>query len=161
MGLLRLWLSPVFVAVLWMHFSPLATVFCDSGKAIVTNRIKGAGAEPLYVNWGTGAGTAAAGDTTLFAEARSSATSGGNVVRVSGTSTRQQTTVANDTYQVQGTLTAEAGKTVTNAGLFDTDGAAVSPGPPSGGNLLMKGDFTGIALNANDSIALTMKLAFT
>lgn len=161
MTFLRLWLSLVFVAVLWMHFSPLATVFCDSGKAIVTNRIKGSGTEPLYVSWGTGPGTAAVGDTTLFTEARSLATSGGNVVRVTGTSSRQQTSVANDTYQVQGTLTADAGKTITNGGLFDSDGAAVSPGPPSGGNLLMKGDFTGIALNTNDSIAFTMKLQFT
>jgi hypothetical protein len=122
-----------------------ATVFTDAGKAIVTNRLKGAGTEPNYLAWGTGAGTSAASDTTLFTEASES--------RVSGTSTRQQTTVANDTYQVVGTMTvAGSGKTITNAGLFDAS---------SGGNLFMKGDFTGIALNVGESIQFTMKVAFT
>src|SRR5687768_1568049 len=46
----------------------LATVFTNAGKAIVTNRIKGSGTEPNYVAIGTGAGTAAATDTTLFTE---------------------------------------------------------------------------------------------
>lgn len=139
----------------------LASVYTDAGKAITTNRIKGAGTEPVYIGWGTGAGTAAAANTTLFTEARSSATSGGNVTRVTGTSTQQTTTVANDTYRVTGTVTADAGKTITNAGLFDTDGAAVSPGPPTGGNLFCKGDFTGITLAASESISFTFNVTFS
>ena len=123
----------------------MATVFTDAGKAIVTNRLKGSGTEPNYVAWGTGAGTAAAANTTLFTEA--------SEARVAGTSTQQQTTVTNDTYQVVGTITcAGSGKTITNAGLFDQ--LAV------GGNMLMKGDFTGVALNVGESIQFTMKLAF-
>ena len=123
----------------------LATVFTHAGKAITTNRLKGAGTEPNYVAWGTGAGTAAVGDTSLFTEA--------SETRVAGTSTQQTTAQTNDTYQVVGTLTcAGAGKTITNAGLFD----AVSTG-----NMLMKGDFTGIALNVGDGIQLTMKVQYT
>lgn len=122
----------------------MATVFANSGKAIVTNRLKGAGTEPLYTAWGTGAGTASAADTTLFAEA--------SEARVAGTSTQQTTTVTNDTYQVVGTMTvAGAGKTITNVGLFDAVTA---------GNLFVKSDFTGIALNIGESIQFTQKVQF-
>lgn len=123
----------------------LATVFTHAGKAITTNRIKGSGTEPNYVAWGTGAGTAAAGDTTLFTEA--------SEARVAGTSTQQTTAQTNDTYQVIGTLTCSgSGKTITNAGLFDAS---------TSGNLFMKGDFTGIALNVADSIQFTMKVQYS
>lgn len=122
----------------------MATVFCNSGKAIVTNRLKGLGSEPNYVGWGTGAGTSAVTDTTLFTEATES--------RVAGTSTQVTTTVTNDTYQVVGTMTvAGAGKTITNVGLFDAT---------TSGNLLMKSDFTGITLNVGESIQFTQKLQF-
>lgn len=123
----------------------MANVLTNAGRAILTNRIKGAGTEPNYVAWGTAAGTAAVGDTTLFTEA--------SETRVAGTSTREQTSVANDTYRVVGTITcAGAGKTITNAGLFD----AVSTG-----NLFVKSDFTGIALNVGDSIQFTFNVQFT
>ena len=121
----------------------MATVLTNAGKAITTNRIKGAGTEPSYIGWGTGAGTAAAADTTLFTEAAEA--------RVAGTSTQQTTTVTNDTYQVIGTLTAAGAKTITNAGLFDASTA---------GNLYMKGDFTGIALNTGESIQFTMQVQY-
>lgn len=75
---------------------------------------------------------------------------------VSGTSTQQTTTTTNDTYRVTGVLTAEAAKTITNAGLFDTNGASANLStPPSGGNLFIKGDFTGIVLATNDTITFT------
>ena len=122
----------------------MASVFTDAGKAVVTNRLKGAGTEPNYIAWGTGTGTAAATDTTLFTEASES--------RVAGTSTQQTTTTTSDTYQVVGTLTvAGEGKTITNVGLFDAS---------TGGNLVMKSDFTGIALNVGESIQFTQKLVF-
>jgi hypothetical protein len=122
----------------------MATVITDAGLAIVTNRIKGSGTEPSYIAWGTGAGTAAVGDTTLFTEASES--------RVAGTSTQQTTTKTNDTYQVVGTLTAGGSKTITNAGLFDAS---------TGGNCFLKGDFTGVALALGESIQFTMKGVFT
>ena len=46
----------------------MATFVVDGGLDITTNRIKGSGTEPLNVGWGTGAGTAARGDTSLFTE---------------------------------------------------------------------------------------------
>lgn len=123
----------------------LATVLVNAGKAITTNRLKGAGTEPLYVAWGTGAGTAAIADTTLFLEATEA--------RTAGTSTQQTTTTTSDTYQVVGTITcAGAGKTITNAGLFDAAAA---------GNLYMKGDFTGVVLAIGDAIQFTMKVQYT
>lgn len=123
----------------------MATVYTNAGKAITTNRIKGSGTEPLFVTWGTGAGTAAITDTTLFTEA--------SEARTSGTSSQVTTTTTNDTYQVVGTITvAGTGKTITNAGLFDAS---------TSGNLFMKGDFTGIVLAVGESIAFTMKVAFS
>lgn len=114
-----------------------------TGKAIVTNRLKGAGTEPLFVAWGTGAGTAAAADTTLFTETGT---------RTSGTSTQQTTTTTSDTYQVIGVMTAPGALTITNAGLFD----AVTTG-----NLFIKGDFTGVVLATSDSIQFTIKAQFS
>lgn len=121
----------------------MATVYTNAGKDITTNRIKGSGTEPLHVGIGTGAGTAAAADTSLFTEVET---------RAAGTSTRVTTTVTNDTYQVVGTVTATASRAVTNAGLFDAS---------SGGNLFMKGDFSTINLANGDSIQVTAKVAFS
>ena len=139
----------------------MANVLVNAGRAIITNRIIGSGTEPKYIGWGTGAGTADVTDTTLFTEAASDATVTTNNVRVTGTSSRQTTSVTNDTNRVTGTVTAETGKTITNAGVFDSDGAQASPAAPSGGNLWVKGDFTGIALNTGDSITFTFNLQLT
>jgi hypothetical protein len=122
----------------------MATVVTNAGLAIVTNRLKGSGTEPSYVAWGTGAGTAAITDTTLFTEASES--------RAAGTTTQQTTTKTNDTYQAVATLTADGSKTITNAGLFD---AATT------GNCFLKGDFTGVALTVGESIQFTIKGQFT
>lgn len=132
----------------------MATIVTSSGKAIITNRLKGAGTEPLNASWGTGAGTAAVADTSLFVEANSAGAAIAAGSRVAGTSSQQTTTVASDTYQVIATISASATFTVTNAGLFDsiTGGA---------GNLFLKGDFTGIGLNAGDSVQLTFKAQLT
>ncbi len=136
--------SLLLIAILWLASSGLATVFTNAGKAIVTNRIKGSGTEPSYVAWGTGAGTAAITDTTLFTESAEA--------RTAGTSTQQTTTVTNDTYQVIGTITASGARTITNAGLLDASTA---------GNLFVKGDFTGIVLATGESIQFTIKLVFS
>lgn len=129
------------------HCIPAATVITNAGQAIVTNRMIGSGTEPKFVMWGTGAGTAAVTDTTLFTETTDEA-------RTTGTSTRVTTTVTNDTYQVVGTITvATAGKTITNVGLFDVV-TSVS------GNLYFKSDFTGLALSVADSITFTIKVKF-
>ena len=122
----------------------MATLLVNTGKAIVTNYLAGGAAtQPKYIGWGTGAGTTAATDTTLFTETGS---------RVAGTTTQQTTSTTNDTYQVIGTLTAGSSLTITNAGLFDAS---------TSGNLFVKGDFTGVALTSGDSIQFTFKTQFS
>lgn len=128
------------------HTLPAATVITNAGQAIVTNRMISAGTEPKYVAWGTGAGTAAITDTTLFTESTDEA-------RTNGTSSRVTTTVSNDTYQVVGLMTvATTGKTITNCGLFDASTV---------GNMYFKSDFTGIALLVGESITFTIKSKFS
>jgi hypothetical protein len=121
----------------------MATLLVNTGRAIVTNRLNGGGTTPQYVGWGTGAGTTSATDTTLFTEV---------LPRVSGTVSQVTTSTTNDTYQVVGAQTAATSETITNAGLFDAS---------TSGNLFIKGDFTGIALNTGDSIAFTFKCQFS
>ena len=124
----------------------MATLLVDAGKAIISGRMIGTTPtqlEPKYVAWGTGAGTTAASDTTLFTETGS---------RVAGTSTQQTITVTNDTYQVVGLQTAGGTLAITNAGLFDASTV---------GNLFVKGDFTTINLSSGDSIQFTFRVKFS
>jgi hypothetical protein len=123
----------------------MATVLTNAGKAIVTNRLRSGGTEPLNAAWGTGAGTAAITDTTLFTEA---------TPRAAGTSSQATVTVTNDTYQVVATITAAGTLAITNAGLFDVITA-------SSGNLFVKGDFSTINLVSGDSIQFTFKTTFS
>ena len=92
------------------------------------------------IGWGTGAGTAAKADTALFVEATEA--------RVAAVVTQP---VA-DKNQWVGTLTADAAKTITNAGLLDA---------LTLGNLVIHGDFTGIALALGDKIEFTISLEQT
>jgi hypothetical protein len=130
--------------ILWqlIGFMMLATVYTTVGKTKVVDRIDGtqAGSNTDYIGWGTGAGTAAVGDTTLFTEASES--------RVAATKSQP----AADTNQWVATMTADGAKTITNAGVFDAS---------TSGNLIVKGDFTGIALVLNDQIQFTVTLQQT
>jgi len=122
----------------------MSTLLVNTGKAIVTNFLSGGAATvPKYIGWGTGAGTTAATDTTLFTE---------NGSRTTGTASQVTTTTTNDTLQVTGTNTAGGTLTITNAGIFDAS---------TSGNLFAKGDFTGIGLASGDSIAFTFKVQFS
>ena len=127
------------------------TKVVNGGLAIVTTRMSAAGTEPKYIGWGTGAGTTAVTDTTLFTEAKVDLTAG-TTDHTTGTPGRTTVTVTNDNYQVTGTRSATGAGTVTNAGLWDA---------ASGGNLFLKGDFTGIGLASGDSIAFTINCTFT
>lgn len=131
----------------------MADVIVNGGHAIVTNRITGAGTEPLNMGWGTAAGTAAVTDTTLFTEVATdlSTTSGS---RTAGTSSRVTTTNTNDTYQVVTTRTATGAGSVTNVGLWDN----VTIGS---GTLYEKSNFTSIGLASGDSITATIKVKFS
>lgn len=131
----------------------MATFCVDGGLDITTGRLRSVGTEPLNIGWGTGAGTTAATDTSLFTErdVDLSATSGS---RTAGTSSQQTTSTTDDTYRVVGTRTATGAGTVTNAGLFDN----VTIGS---GAMYMKGDFTGIGLASGDAIQFTASVQYT
>lgn len=129
----------------------MANILANAGRALVTAALKASGyTEPAFIGWGTGAGTAAVADTTLFTEKAADLTTGTGT-RVTGTTSRVTTSVTNDTWQNVGTITASAGGTVTNAGCFDS--ATITAG-----NLFVKGDFTGVVLANGDSIQFTIKL---
>jgi hypothetical protein len=130
----------------------MATYVVDGGLGITTNRLKGSGTEPVYLGWGTAAGTTARTDTTLFTE-KDVDLSGTSGTRTTGTSTQQTTTTTSDTYQVVATRTATGAGTVTNAGLFDNASIA-------SGSLFLKGDFTGIGLASGDAIQFTVKCIY-
>lgn len=122
----------------------MATVYVSKGEEVVVDAIEAGTA--CYVGWGTGVGTAAKGDTDLFTPATEA--------RVVGTESQPTA----DKNQWVATITADGVKTITNAGLFD---AAGSGSPPSGGNLVVKGDFTGVVLASGDSIQFTITLEQT
>lgn len=119
----------------------MATVLTNDGEQWLCDAASGTVATTgQYLAWGTGAGTAAKGDSTLFTEA--------SEARVAGTVSTQGTG-ASAKYQVTGTIVANGTKTITNAGNFTAS---------SGGTLIVKGDFTGIVLALNDSITFTITL---
>ena len=126
-----------------------ATVVTSSGKAIAAKRHVGATpaqAEPNYIGIGTGATgaarTAAIGDTALSTAAEA---------RVAGASSTVTTTVANDTYQTVGTITATAPRAVDEAGTFDAAAA---------GNMDISSTFAVVNLQIGDSLQLTVKKQF-
>jgi hypothetical protein len=123
----------------------LATLVVNAGRAVITSRLAGMS---TWIGWGTGAGTTAAADTTLFTEDSAGSPA---YARQATTSTQQTTTTTNDTHQMVATITSNGAKTITNAGVFD----AVTTG-----NLYVKGDFTGIGLALNDSVTFTVRVAF-
>lgn len=116
----------------------MADIYTDVGENFTVDQLDAFGT--YYVGWGTGAGTAAKTDTTLFTEA--------SETRVATTDSQP----ASNTMQWVGTITATGTKTITNAGIFDA---------VSSGNLIVKSDFTGIALNSGDSIQFTFQLTFS
>jgi hypothetical protein len=214
----------------------VATQVTTKGDEISSGRMIGTSpsqAEPKQIVWGTGAGTAGRNDIAVFAE--------GPEAAVAGTSSQVTVTTTNDTYQVVGTITASAARTVTNVGLKDNatlvaqstvaasgivgsssattlnTGTTFSPGNNNyvqvsrssgteimqvtagsgttaltvvraqggttarsdfavgdivmagnipgqsgvtGGNLFLHADFTGLALNTNDSIQFTIKTTY-
>ena len=117
----------------------MADIYTTAGEEFVVDAIETALSTP-YIGWGTGAGTAAKGDTTLFTEASES--------RVAATDSQPDAS----TNQWDATITADGTKTITNAGVFDAS---------SGGNLIVKGNFTGIPLTLGDKIAFTITLEQT
>lgn len=117
------------------------TVLTNGGEGWCVGRLAGTLAtDGKYVGWGSGAGTAAKSDTTLFSEETES--------RATGTVSVEDTGAA-AMYQVEGTLTADGSKTITNAATFTAD---------SSGTMIMHMSWDGIALNEDDQITFTFRL---
>lgn len=131
------------MTILLRFLALFGILLVNAGRDILTNRIKGAGTEPLFFAIGTTNTAEAATQTALAVEVET---------RNSGTSTRQTVTVTNDTYQVVGTITATAPRSVVEAGLFDASTV---------GNMLVRGIFGTVTLAIGDSIQGTVKLTFT
>lgn len=116
----------------------------NNGLGIITNRIIGAGTEPKYAGWGIGTTEAAEADTgleTASAEARTT-----------GTSSRQQTNDANDTYRVVAEIVCTGSdKAITEVALFDAAAA---------GNCFIHGTFTAINIGVQESIEFTINIVF-
>ena len=120
----------------------MADIFTDVGETLVADYVDGTASAPAnwYIAWGTGAGTAAKGDTTLFTEAAEA--------RVTATESQP----ASNQNRFVGTITSASGQTITNAGVFDAS---------TSGNMLLKSDFTGIVLANGDSIQFTFDLTWS
>lgn len=117
----------------------MAIVLTDAGEALLADIFDGTTAVPSnwYIGWGTGAGTAAKGNTTLFTEASES--------RVAATMSQP---VA-DKNRLVSTIVADGNKTITNAGFLSASTA---------GTIVVKTDFTGVALLTGESIELTFEV---
>ena len=120
----------------------MADIYTDAGEEITADIMDGTTTPPTnwFVAWGTGAGTAAKTDTTLFTEATEA--------RVASTESQP---AANQNRFVA-TITADGAKTITNAGVLSAS---------SGGTLLLKSDFTGVVLATSDSIQFTFTLTWS
>jgi hypothetical protein len=120
----------------------MADVITNAGRAQAAGYLSNTVTQIVtyHGNVGTGAGTAAVADTTLFTETGTS--------RIAVTPTRVTTSFANDTAQYVFTYTAVGGINVTNAGYFSA---------ASSGVLMQKSDHASIPLLAADSIEYTFK----
>lgn len=119
----------------------MANVLTNVGEQWACDRMSGVSAlDGHFIAWGTGAGTAAKGDTTLFTEATEA--------RVTATITTNGTG-ASAKYQAVGTIVADGSKTITNAANFVASTAGV---------MVVKGDFTGVPLVLGESITFTITL---
>jgi hypothetical protein len=122
----------------------MSKIVTDIGLAIVTSRIKGLGTEPLYIGWGIGTTVPVAGDTDLETEDTT-----GGYVRATGVSAIITISVAGDTYQISGSLTALAPLQITEWALFDN---------VAGGNMLCREvQLPGVTLGLGDILNFVFK----
>jgi hypothetical protein len=129
----------------------VASVLTNKGKASLIDRWGTTPATytnpPKYIGIGVGATgaarTASITDTALSTEVESRAT---------GTESRVTTTTTGDTFQLVGTVTASANRSVDEAGQFDAS---------SGGNMVVSMTFNVVSLVNTDTYTLTIKTQLT
>jgi hypothetical protein len=119
----------------------MASLLVETGRAFIPPAL--AAAWSFFIGWGTGAGTTAAGDTTLFAESTEPRSLCSAFVVT--------TTVADDTLRLIGLITATDGRSITNAGVFDAAAA---------GNLFVKADFPTETVLTGEAIQFTWDITF-
>jgi len=120
----------------------------DNGLAVTTDRLldSPAGAEPKWIDMGTGVTPAADADTVLETP--------GPETRVVGVMTQETTTVTDDTLQVVGTITCDTGaKDITECGLFTHLSSTT-------GFLYLHATFDSIHLEIGNSIEFTIKVKY-
>lgn len=109
-------------------------IFTTAGKGWVASSLDTIN---TWIGWGTGGGTAALADTTLFTEAAEA--------RVATTKTNPSATV----QQWVGTITSLSAQTITNAGVLSA---------LTNGTLITHSSFTGIPVAIGDQIQFTFQL---
>lgn len=121
----------------------MTTVYTSVGASQETSIIskQSSAITTYFIGWGTGAGSFTRASTQLVTETQA---------RVAATITHP----TDNTNRFSGTITANANKTITEAGVFDVDGTA-------SGVAKILGDFSGLALISGDSIAFTIDLRRT
>jgi hypothetical protein len=127
------------------------TVVTTKGKAFLADRLQTTPTtytvSPKFCAMGVGATsaarTAAAADTALSSEVET---------RTTGTTSNVTTTTTNDSYQCVGTITATAGRSVDEFGLFDAS---------SVGNMAFSATFPVVSLSSGDGIQFTAKIQIT
>lgn len=122
----------------------MASLVVNTGLANATAAWHAYASRARYIGWGTGSGQGATA-TDLATAANES--------RTEGTTSQETTNTTDDTYRIEGTITAGGARAITEVGVFDGAGTG---NPPSGANLAVYGDFTVINLASGDSIAFTI-----
>lgn len=100
-----------------------------------------------YGGWGSGTTPAAKSATACEDEEAETATT-----KVTGTLTQNTVDATHDQIQVVATITALAGKTISNFGVFNATTAGV---------MVFYATFSGVVLSANDGIQFTALTQFT
>ena len=119
----------------------MATVLLNAGEEYVVDKLtETVQTKPEYIGWGTGAGTAAKGDTDLFTPAAEARVAAAVSKQGSGSAAK---------YQAVATLTSASVQTITNAAAFTASTV---------GTCVIKGDHTGVALQIGDQITYTFTL---
>lgn len=126
----------------------MAALTTNVGKAMFADRLRATPAtyttSPHWIGIGTGSTAEAVTQTALVTEVET---------RAVGTESTVTTSVAGDTYQSVGTITATAGRTVAEMGMFDA---------LTTGNMAMRSLVSPtVGLTTGDSIQITARIQFT
>jgi len=117
----------------------------NTGLLWMSGALSGDTATPATMKYiGVGTGTTAVDPTDAALETPVE-------TRATGTQSRVQTTIANDTYQCVGTITATAARAITEAGLFSAS---------TNGTMAARTVFSVINLSTDNTLQITWKISF-